>query len=154
MTGQNMVNNQTNNNFEFARENRNENEIRQCVIEIEDISVMNNYGNGMNYQMSNTQQTGSQTNQTSHIIPFSYVYKFQKAGKVKVKYSFNNANLTNISYLFYNCFNLVSVDFSNFNSENITNMSHLFDRDEFKAPNINMPNFNIMLFKFNKFKYI
>jgi len=83
---QTTANNQTNNNFEFLQENRNEKEIRKCVIEIEDISGMNNNGN----QMVNNPQTGVQTSQAGHKIPFSYVYKFQKVGKFKVKYSFNN----------------------------------------------------------------
>ena len=126
---QTTANNQTNNNFEFLQENRNEKEIRKCVIEIEDISGMNNNGNPMYNQMGNFPQTGGQTSQAGHKISFSSVYKFQKAGKFKVKYSFNNTNLVNISYLFYNVRYLISVDFSNFNSENITNMSHLFDCD-------------------------
>ena len=87
---QTTANNQTNNNFEFLQENRNEKEIRKCVIEIEDISGMNNNGNPMYNQMGNYPQTGGQTSQAGHKISFSYVYKFQKAGKFKVKYSFNN----------------------------------------------------------------
>ena len=97
---QTTANNQTNNNFEFLQEKSNEIEIRKCVIEIEDISGMNNNANLMNYQNVNYPQTGGQTSQAFHKIDFSYVYKFQKAGKYKVKYSFNNTNLVNISYLF------------------------------------------------------
>ena len=65
------------NKFEFAQEFSNEKDIRDCLIEI---------GN--------------------NIVPFSYIHTFENIGKYKIKYSFNK-KLKNISYLFFNCLNII-----------------------------------------------
>ena len=60
------------------------------------------------------------------VIPFSYFYKFNDTGKYKIKYSFIK-NLKNLNYLFFNCRNLININFENFNAQNITNMSGIFE---------------------------
>ena len=58
-------------------------------------------------------------------IDFSYYYHFPKNGIYKIKYVFNDI-LTSINFLFYKCYSIVSLDFSQFNGENITNMGCTF----------------------------
>ena len=59
-------------------------------------------------------------------INFSYFYTFNKEGEYTFKFNFNT-KLTNISFLFYNCINLISIDFfTNFNTENVSDMSNMF----------------------------
>ena len=41
---------------------------------------------------------------------------------------FNTANVTNMGYMFSNCIGLTSLDLSHFNTEKVTNMSSMFDR--------------------------
>ena len=74
----------------------NENEIKQCEIKINDIS-----------------------------IPFSYKYKFTKYGKNIIKYTFKNL-LTRTDLLFEDCNSLSYIDLSHFNSKNITNVYGMF----------------------------
>ena len=74
----------------------NEEEIKECIIEI----------NNENYQ-------------------FSYIHKFDKEGKYIIKYIFKNI-LTNCTYMFADCLNIINLDLSNFNTEKITNMSCMF----------------------------
>jgi len=74
----------------------NENEIRQCEIKINDIS-----------------------------IPFSYKYKFTKYGKNIIKYTFKNL-LTRTDLLFEDCNSLSYIDLSHFNSKNVTNVYGMF----------------------------
>ena len=59
-------------------------------------------------------------------IDFCLEYKFDKEGKYTFKIEFNDL-LTNASKLFYNCKNLISLDFSNFKTNNITDMSDMFN---------------------------
>ena len=59
-------------------------------------------------------------------IDFCLEYKFDKVGKYTFKYEFNDL-LTNTSKLFYNCKNLISLDFGNFKTNNITDMSDMFN---------------------------
>lgn len=40
--------------------------------------------------------------------------------------SFDTSNVTNMSYMFGNCYNLTSLDLSNFNTSNVTDMSGMF----------------------------
>ena len=74
------------------------------------------------------------------IIPFSFFYKFNKAGINIIQYSFKQ-NLKKIDFLFYGCKSLINIDLSNFNSQNITNMASLF-RDCNSLTHINLSNFN------------
>jgi hypothetical protein len=58
-------------------------------------------------------------------INFSYFYIFNEEGEYTFKFDFNT-KLTNISFLFYNCINLISIDFSHFMRSNISTMRSLF----------------------------
>ena len=58
-------------------------------------------------------------------IDFTYLKKFKKEGKYKIKYVFRNF-LKKIDFIFDGCNSLISIDFSNFNTKNITNMSRMF----------------------------
>ena len=71
---------------------------------------------------------------------FSYSYKFQKKGKFKLEYTFEN-NIQNVAYMFYNCNSLIYVDLSNFNTKNVTNMSYMFYECN-SLKKINLSNFN------------
>ena len=81
---------------EMEELNCNEEEIKQCEIEINGIK-----------------------------IPFNYFYKFEKKGKNIIKYTFNN-NLKKTNYMFCSCESLTDINLSNFNAQNITNMSCMF----------------------------
>ena len=60
----------------------------------------------------------------NELIPFTYLYKFPQKGKYTIKYSFPNL-INNINYIFAECVNIISIDFSNFNSQKINSMSYL-----------------------------
>ena len=74
----------------------NEDEIKQCQIEINDMP-----------------------------IPFSYFYKFRNKGKYTIKYSFLNP-IKKINYLFIECSNLTSIDLSKFDTKEVDDMSCIF----------------------------
>ena len=97
--------------FTFDDNLRNENEIKDCKIFIEE-----------------------------KLIPFSYFYKFNKEGTYKIKYSFPN-NLTNFYYLFYDCKNIISLDFTHFNTNEVTNIYGMFYKCS-SLSKINLSNFN------------
>jgi len=59
------------------------------------------------------------------LIPFNYFHKFSTKGKYKIKYIFKN-NLTNTTLMFYGCSSLINIDLSNFNTNNVTNMNGMF----------------------------
>ena len=40
--------------------------------------------------------------------------------------NFNTNNVTNMSYMFYNCSSLTFLNLSNFNTNNVNNMSYMF----------------------------
>ncbi len=40
--------------------------------------------------------------------------------------NFNTSNVTDMSYMFYNCYNLTALDVTNFNTENVTDMAAMF----------------------------
>ena len=61
------------------------------------------------------------------INPFLYYHTFDKEGKYQIKYSFSEY-LTNVSFLFYECKSLITIDLSNFNTQNVTNMICMFFR--------------------------
>ena len=74
------------------------------------------------------------------IIPFTYFYTFNEKGKYNIKYSFNHC-LTKTNHLFYDCKNIIKLDFSNFKSKSITNIRCMFFHCE-SLKTINLSNFN------------
>ena len=74
------------------------------------------------------------------LIEFTYKYKFNKATKYIIEYSFKN-NLTKTCFMFSGCESLTNLDLSNFNTKNITNMSDMF-YDCNSLTNIDLSKFN------------
>ena len=58
-------------------------------------------------------------------IPFCYYYKFREEGRFIIKYSFLN-KINNINSMFLDCSCLKSIDLSNFRCDNVTDTSYLF----------------------------
>ena len=62
--------------------------------------------------------------------------------------NFNTENVTNMSYMFYDCHSLTSLDLSNFNTENVTNMNNMFiycrNLTDLDISNFNTENVTIM----------
>ena len=81
---------------EENKEDENEKEVKDCLIEINDIK-----------------------------IPFSYFHEFIKEGKYKIKYTFKDLP-TNCNHIFYNCSSLINLDLSNFDTKDVMNMSYMF----------------------------
>ena len=92
----------------------------------------------------------------NQLIPFSYYYNFKETGFFSIKYSFKK-NLTKTDFLFYGCFNCVTVDtsldFTHFKSENVTDMSYMFSESlslkEFNFSNFNTKNVTDMGYMFS-----
>ena len=84
------------NEITFDEDKKNENDIKNCQILIDDKK-----------------------------IPFSYYYKFKKGGIHKIIFSFHN-KLKSLCNIFFSCESLINVDLSNFNSDNIITMSFMF----------------------------
>ena len=80
----------------FEEEFKNEKEIKECKIEI----------NNKN-------------------IPFCYFYEFEKEGNYTIKYSFENY-ITKTNYMFLECTSLKYLNLSNFNTQNVTSMRSMF----------------------------
>ena len=80
----------------ISKETKNEKEIKQCEIRI-----------------------------NNELIPFNYFYEFTQSKKYTIKYTFKSI-LKNVNYLFYNCSSLISIDLSNLDFKNITDMSYMF----------------------------
>ena len=59
------------------------------------------------------------------VIPFNYIHKFESKGKYTIKYIFNN-NIKNTAFMFYECKLLTSINLSNFNTSNVTYMNSMF----------------------------
>ena len=74
----------------------NEEEIKQCQIEINNMQ-----------------------------IPFSYFYKFPQSGRYTIKYTFIN-NLKKANYMFSECYNIINIDLSKFNTNEVDDMSCMF----------------------------
>ena len=98
------------NSHNYEEKLKNEKEIKECDIEI----------NGK-------------------IINFSYFYKFNREGKYRIIYYFNN--LKNSNHLFCECSSIININLSKFNTSNITNMSYMFG-DCKLLTNINISNIN------------
>ena len=72
-------------------------------------------------------------------IPTSISFK-DKSGLVSVSY-LDTSKVTDMSYMFYNCSNLTSLDLSSFDTSNVTNMSNMFNICT-KLLSIDVSNFN------------
>ena len=79
--------------IKIEEEYKNEKEIKECKIEIND-----------------------------KIISFCYYYKFEKIGKFKIKYNFD-IYLKNINHMFSDCSSLTNLNLSNFNIQKVKDMS-------------------------------
>ena len=53
-------------------------------------------------------------------------YKMDELKEIKVKFKFNHRIMKNISFIFYKCSSLKSIDLSKFNSNQVTNISWMF----------------------------
>ena len=84
------------NENEMIDEYKNEDEIKQCEIRIND-----------------------------EIIPFNYYHRFKSKGKYIIKYSFKNY-LNKTCSMFCGCYSLSKIDFSNFNTNKVTDMAGMF----------------------------
>ena len=71
---------------------------------------------------------------------FSRVFKFLKEGIYHIKLKFNVV-IRDCSYMFFNCYKLISIDLSSFFTNNITNMKGMFFRCS-NLKNINLSSFN------------
>ena len=92
-------------------EEKNEDEIKQCEIRIND-----------------------------KLVPFNYFYIFKKKGIYKIKYHFNN-NLTNASYMFYDCECLISINLTELNATEIKDIRNMFEKCR-NLKSINLSNWN------------
>ena len=106
------ANNRSHKIFQLDKELQNEEDIKQCNIEIEDKVEMK----------------------------FTYTYKFNEAGKFKVIYYFQK-KLKNLLCMFNKCKNLISIDLSNFKTKDVTNMKGMFC-DCSKLTDIDLDNLN------------
>ncbi len=59
------------------------------------------------------------------VIPFNYFHIFQNPGFYRIKYSFKD-NLTKTNFMFFQCKSLIKIDFSNFNTKNVDDMELMF----------------------------
>ena len=84
-------------NLEIKEEYINENEIKECIIEIEG----------------------------KKLLQFSYFYKFENEGNYSIKYTFKNI-LTNFNCLFCNCSTLIFLDLSNLDTQKVKDMAGMF----------------------------
>ena len=85
-----------NNWMKFDKKLKNEEEIKDCEIEI-----------------------------NNKLIPFNYFNEFKEKGKYLIKYKFKNY-LIKTTYMFYECKSFTNLNLSNFNTQNITNMLGMF----------------------------
>ena len=72
-------------------------------------------------------------------IPFSYSYKFNKAGDHIIKYLFKTT-LTNTNSMFSKCSCITNINLSNFDTKNVYNMGYMFS-DCSSLSNLNIYNF-------------
>ena len=84
-----------------------------------------NYPNEMNYQNESDILDYIEIRINDELTE-PYSHKFQKEGKYEIKYILKG-NLTKLNHMFYNCCNLIKLDFSNFTQNNITNMCNMFN---------------------------
>ena len=84
-------------------------------------------------------------------IDFTLKYKFPKEGIYTLKIICKK-NIENISYLFYECMDLIYLDLSHFETSKVTSMSHLLNFCS-SLTELNLSNF-IIFRKFRFIKYI
>ena len=73
-------------------------------------------------------------------IKFNFKYKFNDSKEIKVKFKFSKV-LTNLSFMFYGCSSLKSINFSSFYSNKVNNMKGMF-QNCFSLNSINLLSFN------------
>ena len=83
-------------NYKFEDNLRNEEDIKECKIEIEE-----------------------------KIIPFRYFHIFNKSGSFQIKFIFHKIP-NNLVFIFSNCKKLTKVDLSNLNTKNVNNLTYMF----------------------------
>ena len=98
-------------NKSIKEEYKNEKQIKECKIEINNQKIF-----------------------------FDYFYRFEKSGKHKIKYIFENF-FPKINYMFFDCSSLTYLNLSNFNTENVTDMSWMFFKC-ISLENLNLSNFS------------
>ena len=123
---------------EIKKSYMNENEIKECIIKINDKEV-----------------------------PFNYFFKFDKKGIYTIQYYFQNyltktncmfygcenikklnlsnfytKNIINMSSMFFGCSSLTDINLTNFNSQNVINMNHMFCKCS-SLENLDLSTFNI-----------
>ena len=109
----------------IKEEYKNEKEIKECEIKIND-----------------------------ELIPFNYFHKFKNyltninymffgcSSLTNINLSiFNTQNVTNMEFMFSECSSLTNINLSNFNTQNVTNMEWMFFECS-SLTNINLSNFN------------
>ena len=104
-------------NLEIKEEYINENEIKECIIEIEG----------------------------KKLLQFSYFYKFENEGNYSIKYTFKNI-LTNFNCLFCNCSTLIFLDLSNLDTQKVKDMAGMFSNCT-SLIYLNLSNFNTQSIK-------
>ena len=78
---------------------------------------------------------------TSEMTDMSYMfYRCEKLQSLDLS-NFNAAMVTDMRYMFYDCSNLQSINLSNFNAEKVTNMSNMFS-DCPKLQSLDLSSFN------------
>ena len=58
-------------------------------------------------------------------VPYTKLFIPKKSGIHSIKLLFKN-KILNCAYMFYNCKNIIDIDFSKFNTENVTDMKYMF----------------------------
>ena len=78
---------------------------------------------------------------TENVTDMSYMfYNCRKLSSLDFS-KFNTENVTDMKFMFYNCRILSSLDLSKFNTENVTNMSYMFDNC-YELSSLDLSNFN------------
>ena len=115
---------------------------KRIINSFENVKYENNLENEeTDYKFENEKEINKcEITINNKIIPFCYFYKFNKKGKYTIKYTFSK-QITNTSYMFYECDSLTNIDLSNLNTQNVTNMSHMFSQCN-SLTNIDLSNFN------------
>ena len=78
---------------------------------------------------------------TEDVTDMSYMfYNCQNLNSLDLT-SFNTANVTDMNHMFYGCYRLASLDLTSFNTANVTNMSYMFYNCKVLT-SLNVTNFN------------
>ena len=88
-----------------------------------------------------TQIEGMENLNTEKLTDMSYMfYNCRKLSSLDFS-KFNTENVTNMRYMFYQCRKLSSLDLSKFNTENVTNMRYMFN-DCWELSSLDLSKFN------------